>query len=89
MAQILAQLLAEMKTIPEKMDAYHELMDNRQEKMKAQVGSLTSRIDVNQEKLMAKKNAQLEKMEACLGKTGHGFGGKSRINRVRSGALGL
>jgi hypothetical protein len=71
------------------MDAYHKLMDDRQEKMKAQVGSLTSRIDGNQEKLMAKMDTQLEKMEACLGKTrGHGIGVKSRRNRVRGGASG-
>jgi hypothetical protein len=60
--QILAQLLAKMKTI-------QEMMESGQEKMKAQVGSLVFRIDVSQEKLMAKMDAQLEKLEACLGKT--------------------
>jgi hypothetical protein len=62
MEQILAQLLAKVKTI-------QEMMDDRQEKMKVQVGSLTFQNNVNQEKLMAKMDAQLEKMVACPGKT--------------------
>lgn len=59
MEQILAQLLAKVKTI-------QEMMDDRQEKMKVQVGSLTFQNNVNQEKLMAKMDAQLEKMEATV-----------------------
>jgi UDP-N-acetylglucosamine transferase subunit ALG13 len=67
--QMMAYLLEEMSTIQDRMDAYQEMMDDRQEKMKAQVVSLASRINVSQEKLMAKMHTQPEKMEACLGKT--------------------
>jgi hypothetical protein len=63
------------------------MMDDGQEMMKAQEGSIAYRIDVNQEELMANTDAQLEKMEAYPGKDGgHRFGGKSRRNRVLGGA---
>jgi hypothetical protein len=42
-------------------------MDDGQEEMKAQVGSLTCWIDVNQEEMKAMLDACLEKMEANPG----------------------
>jgi hypothetical protein len=65
-----AKIGAEIKTIQGKMD-------NGQEDMRGQVGSLTSRIDVNQEKMKVM-------WDACLGKVE----GKSRRTAVRSGASG-
>jgi hypothetical protein len=40
------------------------MVPDGQEKMKAHVGSLASQINVNQWKLMAKMNAQVENVEA-------------------------
>jgi hypothetical protein len=42
-------------------------MDNRQEEMKAQMGSLASQIDVNQEDVKVMLGACLEKLEANPG----------------------
>jgi UDP-N-acetylglucosamine transferase subunit ALG13 len=46
------------------MDAFQEKMDNRQEEIKAQVGSVPSWINVSQEEMKAMLDACLEKMEA-------------------------
>jgi hypothetical protein len=50
MEEILARLLAEMNAI-------RENMDDGQDEMKAQVGSLASRINANQEETKAKLDA--------------------------------
>jgi hypothetical protein len=42
------------------------MMDDRQEEMKAQVGSLASWIDVNQEKMIADLDAHHEKVTAKM-----------------------
>jgi hypothetical protein len=61
-----AKIWSEMKTIQEKMGAYQEMMDDGQDEMKAQVGSLASRIDVNQENMIADLDTHQEKMSAKM-----------------------
>jgi peptidoglycan hydrolase CwlO-like protein len=51
----------EMDTNQERTDTIQENMDDGQEQMKAQMGSLASRIDVNQEKTKVMLEACLEK----------------------------
>jgi BMFP domain-containing protein YqiC len=46
--EVMACLLEEMRTIHEETNAYQEMMHDGQEKIKAQVGSFLSWIDVNQ-----------------------------------------
>jgi hypothetical protein len=58
-----AKIGAEIKTILEKMDSNQEKMDDGQEETKSQVGSLASRIHVNQEEMKYMFDACLEKME--------------------------
>jgi hypothetical protein len=48
---------------------------------------MLTKMEIHHERMMARMDSQLEETEACLGKTrGHGFGGKSRRNRVRDKA---
>jgi hypothetical protein len=54
------------RTIAE-MDAFQEKMVDGQEEIKAQLCSLASRVDINQEEMKAMLDACLEKMEANPG----------------------
>jgi hypothetical protein len=57
---------AEIKTIREERKTNQERMEGKidgQEEMKAQVGSLASRVDVNQEEAIAKVDAWIEGTE--------------------------
>jgi hypothetical protein len=54
MEQILTRLLAEMSVRRDKMDANQENIDDGQEEMKAQVASLSFRINANQREMAAK-----------------------------------
>jgi CO/xanthine dehydrogenase Mo-binding subunit len=75
--QMMAHLFEEMRTI-------QEMMDDGQGKMKVQVCSVTSQIDVSQEKLMGMMDTQPEKIGRLSRKDGgHGFGGKSRRNKAK------
>jgi peptidoglycan hydrolase CwlO-like protein len=82
MEQILSRLLAKINAIQGKMDScqermgeklgpemktIQELMDNKQEEKKDQMGSLTSQINANHEEMKAMLEACLGKMEANPG----------------------
>jgi hypothetical protein len=89
-----AKIRSEMKTIQEKMGAYQEMMDDGHEEMKVQVGFLASRIDVNQEEMIADSDIHHENdsQDVCLdrrdGDMCRKIGGQSRNVGSRSGASG-
>jgi hypothetical protein len=63
-----AQIRNNHEEMTDKMDIHQEEMDKWKGKMKAQMSSLTSRIDVNQEEIIASINAihyQMEVMIKC------------------------
>jgi hypothetical protein len=61
-----AETESEIQTIQEEMDAYQEILDDGQEETGAQMDSLASWINVNQENLKAKMDIHQKKMEATI-----------------------
>jgi hypothetical protein len=88
------EVKAELNVNEEEKTSSRERVENGKEEMRAHFGSLSSRIDANQERLCTKTDTfedKLEaKLEACLEKTrvlherteGRGFRGKLVHNEV-------